>query len=224
MSRFEIIDCEQRSELWYAARAGLATASRASAVLAKIKTGEASTRRDYRLQLVTERMTGTTQEDDYSNRFIERGCEKEPAARGEYEARTGILVQQCGFLRMTECKAGCSLDGYVGNFEGVTSIKCPKSTTHVKYLKERRLPPEYVPQATHEMWVTGAAWYDFVSYDDRVPDGLELFRVRVERCEFQIDDYEREVVKFLAEVDAEVQTLTKLKASPLLGWPYGTAA
>jgi hypothetical protein len=214
VSRFTVIECEQRTPEWYAARAGRATASRAKDVLAKIKTGEAAARRDYRLQVVTERMTGQPQEDDYTNRFIERGEDKEPAARGEYEARTGLLVQQCGFLQMVEYPIGCSLDGYIGrDFEGLVSIKCPKSTTHVKYLKGRRLPPEYVPQATHEMWVTGAAWYDFVSYDDRLPEGLQFFLVRVERCEFEkeLADYEAELMRFLAEVDAEVEALTKLR-------------
>lgn len=211
MSRFTIIDCEQRTPEWYAARAGRATASRAGDVLAKIKTGEAAARRDYKLQLVTERMTGSPQEDDYTNRYIDRGQDKEPAARGEYEASTGHLVQTCGFLQMAEYPAGCSLDGYIGKFEGLVSFKCPKSTTHVKYLKANRLPPEYVPQATHEMWVTGAAWYDFVSYDDRLPSGLQFFRVRIERCEFDIEGYAQELKRFLNEVNVEVQTLEKLR-------------
>ncbi len=77
------------------------------------------------------------------------------------------------------------------------------------------MPPTYIPQATHEMWVTGAEWYDFFSYDDRLPDGLQDFYVRVERCELvnEIAAYETELTKFLAEVDAEVATLTKLRAA-----------
>jgi hypothetical protein len=214
MSLFTVIDCEQRSPEWYSARAGRVTASRASAVLAKGKNGaEAATRADYKLQLVTERMTGRPQEDDFTNVHIQRGIELEPAARGEYEVLTGDVVHQCGFLLLNGWEAGASLDGYIDNFRGIVSFKCPKSTTHIDYLKRRRLPPEYVPQATHEMWVTGAEFYDFCSYDDRVPEGLQLFHVRVERSELkaELEAYEHEVARFLNEVDAEVKLLTKLR-------------
>jgi hypothetical protein len=72
-----------------------------------------------------------------------------------------------------------------------------------------------VPQATHEMWVTGAEWYDFCSYDDRLPEGLQFFCVRVYRSEFKAElaAYEVELPKFLAEVDAEVESLRKLRSA-----------
>lgn len=216
MSRFTIVDCEQRTEMWYAARAGRVTGSKADCVLAKGKgSAEAFTRRDYRLQLAVERLTGKPQEGGYISTEMQRGIDLEPAARLAYEAHTGLILRETGFLSMNEVMAGCSLDGDVGSFKGLASFKCPKSATHVGYLKGRRLPPDYVPQATHEMWITGAEWYDFCSYDDRMPEGLEFFHVRVERFEFQTElaTYETEVTKFLAEVAAEVEMLTKLRAA-----------
>src|SRR6202000_976260 len=125
------------------------------------------------------------QEPGYINAEMQRGIDVEPAARLAYEANTGLIVRETGFLSMNECMAGCSLDGDVDNFTGLVSFKCPKSATHVEYMRGHRLPPIYVPQATHEMWVTGAQWYDFVSYDDRLPEGLQFFCVRVERNEFK---------------------------------------
>lgn len=215
MSRFTIIDCEQRSEEWLQARAGRATASKADAVLAKIKTGEAAGRRDYRVQLVVERLTGKPAESGFINAEMQRGIDLEPDARLAYEAHTGLIVRETGFLSMTEIMAGCSLDGDINNFEGLVSFKCPKSATHIEYLKGRRLPPAYVPQATHEMWITGAQWYDFCSYDDRLPEGLQFFHVRVERSEFkaELSAYEVELSKFLTEVDAEVETVKKLRVA-----------
>lgn len=209
MSRFQIIDAEQRSEMWLAARAGRATASKADKVLAKIKSGEAAGRRDYRCQLVVERLTGRPNEDGYINAEMQRGIDLEPAAIGEWEVNTGLIARRTGFLQMTDYMAGCSLDGDVNNFEGVLEVKCPKSATHLEYLKAARLPPEYVPQCTHQMWVTGAQWLDFVSYDDRLPEGLQYFCVRVYREEFKkdLESYELELMKFLAEVDAEVKSL-----------------
>jgi hypothetical protein len=211
VSRFHIIEAEQRTDEWRAARAGRATGSKADCVLAKIKTGEAAMRRNYRTQLVAERLTGRPQDDGYTSKEMLRGIELEPMARAAYEARTGLLVRETGFLSMREHLAGCSLDGDIDEFTGLVSFKCPNSANHVEYLRRRRLPPEYVPQATHEMWVTGAKWYDFCSFDDRFPENLQLLVVRVERNEFDIAGYESELLRFLAEVQKEHDELKGLR-------------
>lgn len=214
--KFTVIDCEQRTEMWYAARAGRLTGSRAAAMLAKVKSGEpAAGRKNLLAQLVCERMTGKPEEDGYFSKEMQRGIDLEPAALGEYEARTGYIVERTGFLSCNDIMAGCSLDGHVGNFKRVVSIKCPNSATHIEYLKKRRLPPTYIPQATHEMWITEAEHYDFVSFDDRMPPGLEYFCVTVERYELakEIAEYEIEVKRFLAEVDVEIEILSKLRAA-----------
>ena len=52
------IDFPQGSDEWKAARAGKVTASRINDVMAKIKSGEAAARRDYKFELVTEILTG----------------------------------------------------------------------------------------------------------------------------------------------------------------------
>jgi hypothetical protein len=70
-----------------------------------------------------------------------------------------------------------------------------------------------VPQVTHNLWVTGAQFCDFVSYDDRMPVGLQYFCVRVKREDLDIANYVVEVHKFLAEIDAEYQALLALKAA-----------
>ena len=213
MSRFTVIDAEQRSEMWFAARAGRATGSKAAAILAKIQKGEAAARRDYRTQLAVERLIGRPQEDGYINAEMQRGIDKEGDAIAMWEAETGLIARKTGFLSMNDYQAGCSLDGDVDNFDGLLEVKCPKSAVHVAYLKAARLPPEYIPQVTHNMWVTGAQWLDFVSFDDRLPEGLQYFQIRVYRGEMknELANYEAELLQFLREVDAEVQALTKLK-------------
>lgn len=210
MSRYNIIDVPQRSPEWYAARAGRATGSRAAAVLAKIKSGEAATRRDYKLQLAVERLVGKPQESGFINAEMQRGIDLEPAAREAYEIETGEIVRSVGFFSMVEHLAGCSPDGLIDG--GIVGFKCPKSTTHVEYVKCNRVPPEYVPQVTHELWVADEAeFYDFVSYDDRLPGDLQLLVVRAYRNEFDIAAYDKEVTKFLAEVEQEVAALKKLR-------------
>jgi hypothetical protein len=207
---FRIIEAEQRSPEWFAARLGRLTGSRAGDMLATIKSGEAAARRDLRMQLVCERLTGQLQEDVFINAAMQRGIDCEPLAFAAYEARTGQMVQRTGFLAHSEHLAGCSLDGHVGEFDGLIELKCPKSATHLKYLRAGVVPAEHVPQITHNLWITGAAWCDFVSYDDRFPEALGLFVVRVPRDEQAIAVYEAFALAFLAEVEREVSAVATM--------------
>jgi hypothetical protein len=59
------------------------------------------------------------------------------------------------------------------------------------------------------MWVTGAEWCDFVSYDPRVPEHLQLFVSRLRRDNDLIAKMETEVLKFLGEVDDAIKQLEK---------------
>jgi predicted phage-related endonuclease len=218
MNRFTIINCEQRTPEWYQARAGRATGSKADAIHARSRDRkeEGVTRRNYRVQLVAERLTGQPQENDYQSRAMANGVEKEPSAIAAYEAATGLLVRRTGFLAMSEYAAGCSLDGDVDDFRIILSVKCPEAPAHLKYLWERRIPPEYVKQATHELWVTGAKIYDFVSYNESFPEHLQLLIVRADRGEFDIAGHEMGTIQFLREVDDELRKLEKWTPPVLL--------
>ncbi len=171
-------------------------------MLATIKTGEAAARRDYRMQLVCERLTQTLQEA-----AMQRGIDCEPAAFAAYEAKTGQLAERTGFLAHDSLAIGCSLDGHIGDFEGILELKCPKSATHLRYLRDGRVPSDYLPQITHNLWVSGAQWCDFMSFDDRFPLALQTFLVRVERDEKAIAAYAEKALAFLGEVDREVQAV-----------------
>jgi hypothetical protein len=111
-------------------------------------------------------------------------------------------VRETGFLSHDTELAGCSLDGDIDDFTGILEIKCPKSATHIEYLRSGKLPSKYIPQITHNLWITDAEWCDFVSYDPRLPAGLDFFIVRVYARDLDIDSYEEKALAFLAEVDA----------------------
>lgn len=207
MRSFTVVDAEQRSPEWFAARLGRLTGSRAADMLATIKAGEAAARRDLRMQLVCERLTGQLQEDAFVNAAMQRGVDLEPVAFAAYEGVTGNLTHRSGFLAHTEHLAGCSLDGHVEDFEGIVELKCPKSATHLRYLRAGTVPPEHLAQITHNLWVSGAAWCDFVSFDDRFPENLQLFRVRVPRDEAAVAAYAAKALAFLAEVQTEVEAI-----------------
>ena len=208
---FTEITAPQRSPEWFAARLGRLTGSRADCVLAIGRNGaEAVKRRDYRLELACERLTGVSAENGFTSAEMQRGIDMEPAAFAAYEAATGELLSTSGFLSCTDVQMGCSLDGHVDGFAGIVEIKCPKTATHVGYLEAGILPPAYVPQVTHNLLVSGAQWCDFVSYDDRLPESLRLFIVRVTREDVYLAAYELAARLFLGEVDTEVEGLMAL--------------
>ena len=212
---FTVVDAPQRSEQWFAARLGRLTGSRAGDMLATIKSGEAAARRDLKVQLVVERLTQTLQEDMFVNAAMQRGIDCEPLAFAAYESLTGLMAVRSGFLAHDTIAAGCSLDGHVGDFAGILEVKCPKSATHLRYLRGGVVPSDYLPQITHNLWITKAMWCDFLSFDDRFPAALQTFLVRVNAADLDLASYETKALAFLAEVDTEVaavRTLTDLPA------------
>lgn len=201
-----IIDVPQRSEAWFQARLGRLTGSRAGDMLATIKSGEAAARRDLRVQLVVERLTGQLQEDGYTNAAMLRGIDKEPVALKAYQDLSGNEVQAVGFVQHDELMAGCSPDGFIG-VGGLLELKCPKSATHLSYLKAGCLPAAYVAQVNHNLWICEREYCDFVSFDDRWPERFQVFHVRVVRDERAIAAYDKAARAFLAEVENEVAGL-----------------
>jgi predicted phage-related endonuclease len=212
--RYLLSEHAQGTPEWLQARAGKATGSRASDIVAKIKTGEAAARRDYRIQLVTEIISGVPAEDGYVNKEMIWGSETEPYARSAYEAATGALVREAGFAYLPDINAGCSVDGFIdeGDKTGILECKCPKSATHIGYLLAGKVPPAYVPQIVHNLWVTGTDFADFVSFDPRLPEHLQFFLVRFDRVEGQIAAHEAEVKAFLADVQETVDRLGRMAA------------
>lgn len=208
MSRpFTVIDAEQRSEAWRVARAGRITASRACDFLAKTKSGYSTSRKNYLVQLVAERLTGQPQEDGFVSAAMQRGIDMEPQAFATYEATTGQMPSKVGFLAHNDLPIGTSPDGVIGDFEGVLELKVPNAATHLGYIKAGTLPADYLPQVSHHLLVSDAAYCDFMSYGPMFPDHLQVFAVRVYRSEIDLASYEKELRTFLAEVDREVEAI-----------------
>jgi putative phage-type endonuclease len=197
---------EQGSVEWHLQRLGKVTASRVAEVLSKGKSGESASRKNYRTELVVQRLTGAPGES-FTNAAMEWGTQTEPLARIAYEAEMGVFVDQVAFVEHpTIANFGCSPDGVIG--DGLIEIKCPNSSTHIEYLTDDKPPTKYIPQMQCQMAVMGAKWCDFVSFDPRLPSDLQLFVVRLERDEEYIEAMEAEVKKFLSEVE---EMFTKLK-------------
>lgn len=211
MRPFVLVDCDQRTDVWRQARAGRLGGSDAKNMLDVTQKGaEGAKRRDLRFRLAAERITGRPQEDGYVNAAMERGIELESMARAMYEALTGRVVAECGYLQHPTLMAGCSLDGQLDDYTGILELKCPKSSTHVSYLRAKGLPFDYRGQVAHNLWISGAEWCDFMSFDDRLPENLQRVLVRATRKDVDVDDYESKARAFLLEVDALVDELTAM--------------
>ena len=206
---------EQRTEEWFEQRLGKVTASRISDVIAKTKTGVSTSRQNYLVQLVSERLTGK-KGDSFVNQAMLDGIERESAARELYMQTKGVSVTEVGFFDHPVIKnSGASPDGAVnaeeeGKYAGLIEIKCPIETTHTNTLMSKSVPSKYLPQIQWQMASVSpnVKWVDVISFNPNFPDKMQLFVARVERDNAYIAELEAEVIKFLDEVDA---TILKLK-------------
>ena len=201
---------EQRSPEWFSARLGKVTASRVADVIAKTKSGYSTSRDNYMAQLICERMTNTVAES-YTNAAMQWGTETEPLARAAYEAYANVLVDEVAMItHPTIEQAGASPDGLVGD-EGLVEIKCPNTSTHFDTLLAEKMPAKYMPQVQWQMACASRLWVDFVSFDPRMPEELQLFIKRIPRDDKYLAELEGEVIQFLKEVDEKVNKLNALK-------------
>lgn len=201
----------QGSPEWFQIRCGKVTASRVADVIAKTKTGWGASRANYCAELIAERLTGIPAEK-YSNAAMQWGIDTEAEARAAYQFYhwTGPL-ELAGFVEHPViAMTGASPDGLCGE-AGLVEIKCPNTATHIETLLSGSVPEKYVTQMQWQMACTKRTWCDFVSFDPRMPEDLRLFVKRVTRDEARISYLEREVVAFLAEVEAKVEQLTQLR-------------
>lgn len=201
----------QDGQDWMLARVGAFTASRASDLMAKTKTGPAASRGNLITLLAVERLTGQPVET-YSNAAMQRGIELEAEARDAYSFQTGNIVTEVGYVpHPTIDTAGCSPDGLIGD-SGLVELKCPSSMAkHLDALRTGAHAQEYAWQLQHQLWVTGRDWVDAVSYDPRFPDGLQLAIKRVTRDEAAIRDLRDAVIQADLEVTIMVRELEAMR-------------
>lgn len=198
-----LIKAEQRTPEWFEARLGRPTASRFGDIMAKTRTGYSASRKNYRAELVIQRLTQEIPEN-YQSSAMEWGVENEPLARLQYELASGNSVEDTSLWLHDEIEAGASPDGLIGK-DGCLEIKCPNTATHLETLRSGRVPRQYFAQVQGQMWVTGRQWCDFVSFDPRLPQNAQLFITRVPKDDAYIKDLEYEIIEFLKEVEDEVE-------------------
>tara|TARA_R110002094_G_scaffold157781_2_gene144054 strand:- start:19939 stop:20553 length:615 start_codon:yes stop_codon:yes gene_type:complete len=202
---------EQGTDEWFLSRLGKVTASRVSDVMAKTKTGYGAGRKNYMMELLCQRLTGT-REEGFTNAAMQRGTDLEPMARGRYEIENDVLVMETGLVDHAAVpNFAASPDGLVGD-DGLLEIKCPNTAQHVEFLRTGKIPPKYQSQMTAQMLCTGRKWCDFVTFDDRLPESLQYKCERFELDEKTGKEMITAVSTFLTELDALVIELKEQAA------------
>jgi hypothetical protein len=119
----------------------------------------------------------------------------------------GALVVEVGFVPHNAiAMSGASPDGLVDD-DGLVEIKCPNTSTHIDTILADAAPAKYVTQMQWQMACTGRKWCDFVSFDPRLPEQMQLFIKRVQRDEAMIGQLEWEVTSFLNEIESKITQL-----------------
>jgi putative phage-type endonuclease len=199
----------QGSDEWKEARLGKVTASKISDVMAQGRSGQPSaTRATYMGQLIAERLTGVPAES-FKSEAMEWGNETEAQARNAYAFMRDVDVQEVGFIAHPTIEdSGASPDGFSGE-DGLVEIKCPNTATHIKTVLSGTAPAQYIKQMQWQMACTGRQWCDFISYDPRLPEHMQMVVVRVERDAELIADMEAAVTAFLAEMTDTIEQLNQ---------------
>lgn len=186
---------EQRTPEWDELRLGRFTASIVGDLMpAKSKPVDSWTDTQLRTiyEIAAERLTGR-KKVAFTNAAMQWGIDNENTAREIYTYQTGNIVDQVGFIELDDW-TGCSPDGLVDS-DGLVEIKCPNSDTHLMYRHiPGRLYDDYQWQCQTQLWVSGRAWLDLVSFDPRFIDTDKMsFIHRAERNQDMIDRIEARV-------------------------------
>lgn len=205
---FVIVNTEQRSPDWFAARIGRVTGSRAAAVWSKTAKGARTADwQKYMDSLLAETLTMLSDDDVYVTREMQRGIDLEPTARAAVATAIGCEIRETGFLAHNHMRIGSSLDGDIDDFRAVVELKCPKTTTHIGYLEANELPDTYMGQLLHNLYVSQAETLVFASFDNRLPAHLQLFVKEVHAKDMPLEEYERDLKEFLTGLSARVEKL-----------------
>lgn len=200
----------QRSEGWFADRCGKVTASRIKDIDAKPVKGKKYNA--LTLTILSERITGV-QEETPTSKVMQWGIDQEENAIAAYENETGNFVKGTGLIDHPVIKlSGASPDGLV-NLNGQIEVKCPSIATHLNTLLTKEIPVEHIPQITWQLACTRRKWCDFVSYDPRLPEHLQLVVIRVNAEDLDIAGIEQSVIRFNQKIDQIIAELNPVEVA-----------
>ncbi len=163
-----IHDVLQGSPQWLKLRAGIPTASEFHRLVTpkwKIKTGDGP--HTFMCEKLAEKWTGMPLPQASGFGALEQGTILEEEALPYFTLTTGREIRRVGFITTDDGRIGCSPDGLLDG--GGIEIKCAQAQTHVSYLLDGVVPDDYLAQVHGAMLVTGADYWEFLSYRRNFP-------------------------------------------------------
>jgi hypothetical protein len=163
----KILNVEQGSKEWLAARLGVVTASEMDTLVSpegKVRTGQGP--ESYLYRKVCERILGYAPEA--SSWAMDQGTLLESVARPWYAFTYDVEVQQVGLMLTDDGKLGASPDGLVGE-EGGVEIKSFQPAHALEVLLKNSVPKDNIVQVQTCLYVSKRKWWDFVSYSNQFP-------------------------------------------------------
>lgn len=156
--------CEQGTQLWLDARAGLATASEFNSILTPKKCELSAGWKAYAAMLIAEQIIGGPDpwRSEWMTADMRRGVEFEPEARDFFAFTLGEEVQQVGLCIHDNERWAASPDGLLTR-RGM-ELKCPAPKTQIRWVYDNALPDDHKNQCHGGMIVTGMDEWVFGSY------------------------------------------------------------
>lgn len=196
----KIYNFEQRSYEWALMR-------RAKVTGTSIKDIFKSDYLDLIDKLIAEEETEEVPDDSFVTDAMQRGIDLEPVAIAEYSEVRNLKVTPVGFLQNEHSFPwfGISSDGLVYQDDqliGAVEVKCPETKTHVKRLRQAKLPNEYKYQVmSHFIVSDDIEWVDFISFDPRfVRKPIFIHRTYRTDCLEQLDEMRTRMFEFEAKL------------------------
>lgn len=193
---------EQGSEGWLEARRGVITASRFKDCRDRLKNGDLSAKAKlYAMDVARERVGGAAA-GVYQNAAMRFGTEQEPIARSAYEALTGNLCEQAGFICTDDRLFGVSVDSLIDD-DGVWECKCLVSSDMVFTVLVDGDISSFIDQCNGAMWLLGRKWVDLTLWTPDLPHKITVIRIdrnddEIEKLEADLVSFERVVSKYEA--------------------------
>jgi len=155
--------------------------------------------------LLAERATGFSV-DHYVTPAMQWGIDNQAGAIAAYEVQKGVLVGAEAFVLHPDIEwAGATPDGFVG--DGIIEVKCPTSSKFLSWVTAGEVPEEHKQQMLFQLACTRRAWVDFIAYDPRMPEHLQLFIRRFEPDWSEVAWVETGARAFLIELAAMAEQL-----------------
>ena len=206
----ESLNIVSEDDIWMSQRLGKFTSSKLGALMSKGRGKDkewGQMAMSYIYTKIAEKMTGVPHYTPETN-AMQWGTDHEAEAIEYYNNVTGNDATPMGkvFIEFND-NCGGSPDGFVGE-DGVIEVKCPyNSANHIETFIEKTMKKEYFYQCQGNMLFTGRKWCDFISYDPRMPENMQMVIIRVERDD-EVCNSIAERIQKAAEKIIEIQEKT----------------